>query len=77
MVPFKERVIHSGLNSLSLWGSVSFDFASLRSGRTGVIVQDFLKAEGFATEVRSLTPLPPSAAFPDGNRLLDIRGHFV
>ena len=56
MVPFKERVIHSGLNFLSLGESPSFDFATLRTN--GVIVQGFLKAEGFATEVRSLTPLP-------------------
>ncbi len=40
----KERLTHSGLDSLSWWESASFDFASLRSGRTGVIVRSFLKS---------------------------------
>ena len=31
-----ETLNDSGLNSLSLWESASFDFASLRSGRTGI-----------------------------------------
>ena len=38
----QEHLIHSGSRRLSRWESASFDFASLRSGRTGAIVRSFL-----------------------------------
>ena len=38
----RKRGQESGSRRLSLWESASFDFASLRSGITGAIVQSFL-----------------------------------
>ena len=38
----KEILNNSGSNSLSLRERASFDFALLRSGRTGIIVQGLL-----------------------------------
>ena len=48
----KEPPNNSGLKRLSPWKSASFDFASLRSGRTGAIVQMFLKEAGEAAQAR-------------------------
>ena len=55
-----EPLIDSGLRRLSLWESASFDFASLRSGRTGQLFRVSLLHSPAAAPV----PTPPSGHSP-------------
>ena len=76
----REPLNNSDSKRLSLWESASFDFASLRSGRTGTIVQSFRRpahGQGLRPAVTGPRPRPPREAptsFPGVDVSVRLRG---